>query len=151
MDPSTWSSKEFVAAIVGSVVGGLMSMAASYVSVQVQNLKQARDKEKLVRDFVTEHAAYFKELVDRLVSHFDQKDEVWAENVVEIKTAYDVVVRNIEHLVLLAQQDDRRACRKYFSDIFFISQRCWFWQNQFYERQKEAGLIDDGNQAAAEV
>lgn len=127
-----------------------MSMAASYMSVQVQNSKQTRDKEKLVRDFVIEHAAYFKELVDRLVLHFDQKNEIWGENVVEIKTAYDVVIRNIEHLVLLAKQDERRVCRKYFSDIFFISQRCWFWQNQFYERQKDVNLVEPGNEAARE-
>lgn len=150
MDSSIWNSKEFIAAIVGSVVGGLLSMAASYMSVQVQNSKQAKEKGRLVRDFVSEHAAYFKELVDRLVTHFDQKNEVWAENVVEIKTAYDVVIRNIENLVLLDQQNDRRVCRKYFSDIFFIAQRCWFWQNQYYEHQKARGAIGDDDQAALE-
>jgi hypothetical protein len=142
MDQSLWGSKEFIAAVIGALVGGLMSMAASFLSVQLQNSKQAREKEKLVRDFVIEHANYFKELVDRLVMHFDQKNEVWAENVVEIKTAYDVVIRNIEHLVLLAEKDDRKACWKFFSDIFFISQRCWFWQNQVYENQKSLELSE---------
>jgi hypothetical protein len=94
MDQSIWNSKEFVAAIVGALVGGLMSMAASFLSVHLQNAKQIKDKEKLVHDFVVEHAAYFKELVDRLVNHFEQKNEVWFENVVEIRTAYDVVIRN---------------------------------------------------------
>lgn len=142
-----WNSNEFVAATVGALIGGFMSMIASYFSIQWQNAKQTKERQKLVRDFVLEHAAYFKELVDRLITHFDQKGEVWAEYVVEIKTAYDVVIRNIENLVLLDQQEDRRACRKYFSDIFFISQRCWLWQNQYYEFQKNIDSIQHSNKS----
>lgn len=145
-----WSSKEFVAAIVGALIGGALSVFASFISVRLQYLNQDRERRKLVRDFVLEHANYFKELTDRLLKHYDIKNEIWAELVVEIKTAYDVFVRNIEHTVLLRNQNDRQICRKFFSEIHFISQRCWFWQNRYYEFKKalDSGVSDEKELAA---
>jgi len=83
---------------------------------------------------------------EKLINHFDNKNEIWFEYTNQIDVITNIVNRNLEWLAILQDEKAKEAVRSYFSDVFYTSQRAVYWQKQFYRLKDDFNKIDPADE-----
>ena len=125
------------ATLFAALIGGLFSLGGAYFSIRWQYKHQDKQKEDTIRSFCLDHMAYMIELARDVETMYQRQGAVWYEHIDRIDNAMSVLNRNFEHLIYISSDDLRNRIRRFFSDLYFMSQRARFAQDEIYRLQRE--------------
>ncbi|MCS0495422.1 hypothetical protein NVS89_09955 [Ancylobacter sp. MQZ15Z-1] len=132
MIESVWSliSNE---AFLGAVIGGVLAAVGSMSALVWQQRLHARDRRDTARAIFKEHGRHIQQLLDKLISHYENRNEIWFEYTSRIETVTNVVDRNLEWLAIIGGSEEAERIRNYFYEALYASKRSVGWQNRLYE------------------
>ncbi len=136
-----FTTSEFWAAIVG----GIFTLAGSSLSLWLQQRLQNKEKGQTALAFVRDQAAHFNIVVQHIENHFNARGEIWIEYTNDIDASYAIVNRNVELITFLGKSIDKNSIRSYFSNVYHVSRRATYWQNQFYAASKKLKSVEEGS------
>ncbi len=116
-------SIDILSSLIGTAVGGILSLVGSYFSIKWQSDIKNADQSKMYNTFYIEQIDLMSEHIEQLARIFDDRHIISFQHIDQIHVTTDLINKHSDGFIFIKDKLIRKKIRNFFFDCFYDAQR----------------------------